>query len=326
MEFRQLLYAIQIAAERNFSRAADKLHIAQPSLSQQLSKLEKELGVLLFKRSTNSVELTYAGSVFVDKAQQIVDMADQLRREMGDIADMRRGRIVIGSLPMTGAHVLPHVLPVFRRAYPDIEIVLIEETSRQLEQLTASGGTDVSLLSLPLVEPSLACIPVIEEEICLAVPPDHRLAALAGGGNDGRRDDGGSGGSGNSRSDGGGSGGGEAELAELSDESFILLKKGQGFRALAHSLCAAAGFEPKVAVESGNIDTVQSLVAAGMGIAFVPKMVTRGDWRGPAPVYVPLRGRPTRTLVIAFRKGRYLSNAAEAFITTFRDTLPALSG
>ncbi len=294
MEFRQLQYAIQIAQERNFSRAAEKLHIAQPSLSQQLSKLEKELGVLLFKRSTNSVELTHAGDVFVKKAQQIVDMADQLRREMEDIADMRKGRLVVGSLPMTGAHVLPHVLPAFREAYPNIEIVLIEETTRQLEQLTASGGTDVSLLSLPLIEPSLAYLPVIEEGICLAVPPDHPLAlhpdkAVA--------------------------------VGQLKDEPFVLLKKGQGFRLIAHDLCAAAGFDPRVVFESANIDTVQALVAAGMGVAFLPKMVTRSDWQGRAPVYLRLEGNPTRTLVIAYRKGRYLSNAAEAFISTFRSTI-----
>jgi len=295
MEFRQLLYAIQIASERNFSRAAEKLHIAQPSLSQQLSKLEKELGVLLFKRSTNSVELTYAGSVFVEKAQQIIDMADQLRREMEDIADMRKGRLVVGSLPMTGAHVLPHVLPVFRETYPEIEVVLIEESTRRLEELTASGGTDVSLLSLPLIEPSLAWQPIIEEEICLAVPPDHPLAMQ------GRLK--------------------TIPIAQLKDEAFILLKKGQGFRAIAHDLCAQAGFEPRVVFESGNIDTVQALVAAGMGIAFVPKMVTRNDWPGRAPAYLLLQGRPTRTLVIAYRKGRYLSNAAEAFISTFRRTL-----
>jgi len=292
-----LQYAIQIANERNFSRAAEKLHIAQPSLSQQLSKLEKELGVLLFKRSTNSVELTHAGSVFVEKAQQIVDMADQLRREMEDIADMRKGRLVVGSLPMTGSHVLPHVLPVFREAYPNIEVVLIEETTRQLEHLTASGGTDVSLLSLPLIEPSLAYQPVIEEGICLAVPPDHPLADH-----------------------------GEApvSVARLRDEPFILLKKGQGFRAIAHDLCAAAGFDPKVVFESGHIETVQALVAAGMGIAFLPRMVTRNDWQGRAPVYLNLEGNPTRTLVIAYRKGRYLSNAAEAFISTFLSTIDSI--
>ncbi|XID94371.1 LysR family transcriptional regulator [Paenibacillaceae bacterium WGS1546] len=296
MEFRQLQYAIQIASERNFSRAAEKLHIAQPSLSQQLSKLEKELGVLLFKRSTNSVELTHAGAVFVEKAQRIVDMADQLRREMEDIADMRKGRLVVGSLPMTGSHVLPHVLPVFREAYPNIEIVLIEESTKRLEELTASGSTDVSLLSLPLVEPTLACVPVLEEGICLAVPPEHPLAEP------------------NRR-------GASVSVAELRDEPFVLLKKGQGFRAIAHDLCAAAGFGPRVVFESGNIDTVQSLVAAGMGIAFLPEMVKRSDWQGRAPCYLNLEGRPTRTLVIAYRKGRYLSNAAEAFISVFSDTI-----
>ncbi|RED60382.1 LysR family transcriptional regulator [Cohnella lupini] len=299
MEFRQLLYTIQIATDRNFSRAAEKLHIAQPSLSQQLSKLEKELGVLLFKRSTNSVELTYAGSVFVDKAQQIIDMTDQLRREMEDIADMRKGRLVVGSLPMTGAHVLPYVLPVFREAYPDIEVVLIEESTHRLEQLTASGGTDVSLLTLPLVEPTLAYQPLIEEEICLAVPPDHPYAIA------GRTS--------------------VVAIAELKDEPFVLLKKGQGFRAIAHNLCQAAGFEPRVVFESGNINTVQSLVAAGMGIAFVPKMMTQAEWHGRAPVYLTLEGHPTRTLVIAYRKGRYLSNAAEAFISTFRETIIPIS-
>lgn len=295
MEFRQLQYAIQIAAERNFSRAADKLHIAQPSLSQQLSKLEKELGVLLFKRSTNSVELTYAGSVFVDKAQQIIDMADQLRREMEDIADMRKGRLVVGSLPMTGAHVLPYVLPVFREAYPDIEIVLIEESTRNLEQLTASGGTDVSLLTLPLEEQSLAYQPLLDEELRLAVSPDSPLAM---------RD----------RSK-------PITIAELAEEPFVLLKKGQGFRAIAHDLCRKAGFEPRIVFESGNINTVQSLVAAGMGISFVPSMMMLAGSQGRAPVYLTLEGRPTRTLVIAHRKGRYLSNAAEAFIATFRRTL-----
>ncbi|TJY44287.1 LysR family transcriptional regulator [Cohnella pontilimi] len=290
MEFRQLQYAIQIAAERNFSRAAEKLHIAQPSLSQQISKLEKELGVLLFKRSTNSVELTHAGSVFVGKAQEIVDMTEQLRREMEDMADLRKGRLVVGSLQITGSHVLPNVLPAFRDAYPDIEVVLVEETTKRLEQLTASGGTDVSLLSLPLTEPSLAYRPIIEEEICLAVPPDHPLAA------------------GSKK---------PVPLEDLRDEPFILLKKGQGFRAIATRLCSDAGFVPNVVFESGNIDTVQALVAAGMGIAFVPRMIARSDWHGRSPMFLSLAGRPTRTLVIAYRKGRYLSNAAEAFIETF---------
>ncbi|REK77200.1 LysR family transcriptional regulator [Paenibacillus paeoniae] len=292
MELRQLNYVIQIANEKNFSRAADKLHIAQPSLSQQLSKLEQELGVLLFRRTTNSVELTQAGKVFVEKSQTILDTVEQLKQEMDDMAQMRRGRLVVGTLPITGSHVLPLVLPVFGAQYPQIEVVLVEETTTKLEQLTASGGTDLSLLSLPLIDSSLNCEPYLEEEIWLAVPPQHKLA---------------------SRHE-------PIEISELTSEPFIGLKRGQGFRQITVELCEAVGFTPQIVFESSNIETVQSLVAGGMGIAFVPRMLTRtgGDF---APVYLKLSSRPTRTLVVASRKGRYLSKAAQAFISTLNETI-----
>lgn len=297
MELRQLVYALQIAKELNFSRAAEKLHIAQPSLSQQLSKLEKEIGIRLFQRNTNSVELTYAGAVFMEKAQSIVGMVDQLRREMDDISQMRKGKLIVGSLPITGSHILPLVLPVFRERYPYIEIVLMEETTASLISLTASGHTDICLVSLPIDDEGLAYTTLIEEEICIAVPPDHPLAALEADG-------------------------GCVPVSELRNEPFIVLKKGQGFREIALDLCRQAGFEPHIVFESANIETVQSLVAAGMGIAFVPHMVTRGRASSLAPRYVQLsEPRPSRTLVIAYRKGNYLSKAAEAFIQTLTEVV-----
>jgi len=293
MELRQLQYALQIAIDKNFSRAAEKLHIAQPSLSQQLSKLEKEIGVLLFQRTTNSVEVTHAGSLFVDKAQAILDMVEQLKREMDDISQMRKGKLVVGSLPITGAHVLPFVLPVFQARYPEIEITLMEETTANLEHLTANGQIDISLLSLPLLDDSLTYQPLIEEEIMLALPRQHRLAASPDG---------------------------SVRIEDLQEEPFIALKKGQGFRQITIELCRQAGFLPNIVFESSNIETVRSLVAAGMGIAFVPHMVSRG-WSELAPAYLSLKQRPTRTLVIAYRKGRYLSKAVEAFMSTFSEVM-----
>ncbi|SEM77605.1 LysR family transcriptional regulator [Paenibacillus sp. OV219] len=293
MEFRQLQYVIQIAKEKNFSRAAEKLHIAQPSLSQQLSKLEKEIGVLLFRRTTNSVELTHAGSVFVKKAQGILDNIEQLKQELDDLAHMRKGKLVVGSLSITGSHVLPIVLPIFAEQYPEIEIVLVEDTPSKLEQLTASGQTDLSLLALPLFEPSLEWVPIIEEEIVLAVPPEHHLAKKSE----------------------------PIRIESLRNEPFIVLKKGQGFRQNALEICEKAGFEPRIVFESTNIETIQSLVAAGMGITFIPKMITRSSVNALTPVYLPLAPpSPIRTLVIASRKGRYLSRAAEAFIETMKQT------
>lgn len=301
MELRQLQYVLQIAAEKNFSRAADKLHIAQPSLSQQLSKLEKELDIMLFQRNTSSVELTYAGSKFVEQAQIILDAVELLRQEMSDISQLRTGRVVVGSMPITGAHLLPHVLPVFKKKYPDVEITLLEDSSMNLEKLTASGQTDLSLLSLPLEIPTLAYEVLGEERIDLAVPPEHFLAVRSANGI-------------------------RTSLEELKDEPFIVLKEGQGFRKMTMELCQKAGFEPRVVFESNNMETVQSLVATGMGVTLVPHFIARAPRSEFVPVYLPLTNpTPSRTLVIAYRRGRYLSKAAEAFIETFRSTVASLS-
>ncbi|MDT3426763.1 LysR family hydrogen peroxide-inducible transcriptional activator [Paenibacillus forsythiae] len=301
MELRQLLYVLQIANERNFSRAAEKLHIAQPSLSQQLSKLEKELGVMLFQRNTSTVELTHAGTKFVDQAQIIIDAVELLRQEMNDISELRTGRVVVGSMPITGAHLLPYVLPVFKRKYPEIDITLLEDSSMNLEKLTASGQTDLSLLSLPLEIPALAYEILGEERIDLAVPPEHPLAARA-------------------------STGVKTALEELRGESFIVLKEGQGFRKMTVDLCRGAGFDPSVVFESNNMETIQSLVAAGMGVTLVPRFISRAPRSEFVPVYLPLADPvPSRTLVVAYRKGRYLSKAAEAFIHTFQTTVAELA-
>ncbi|TVX92947.1 LysR family transcriptional regulator [Paenibacillus agilis] len=304
MEIRQLQYAIQIAEERNFSRAAEKLHIAQPSLSQQLSKLEKEIGVLLFQRTTNSVELTHAGTVFVERAQAIIDSLEQLKKEMFDISQTKAGKVTIGTMPITGSHLLPHVLPSFHRRYPDIELVLTEEPSTSnLVKLTAQGKNDLCLLSLPLSDPSLEYEPILEEEIVLAVPRNHRLAAatiseLSTG----------------------------IPLADVKDEPFIFLKRGQGFRQITMDLCSQAGFEPRIVFESSNIETVQSLVATGMGVALVPAFIATAPRSEFVPQYVALEGQPSRTLVLAYRSGRYMSKAAEAFKETLQDTLGAQFG
>lgn len=295
MEFRQLQYVVQLANEKNFSRAAEKLHIAQPSLSQQIAKLEKELGIQLFQRNTSSVDLTYAGSIFAKRAQKILDMVAQLQSEMDDISQMRKGRLMIGSLPITGAHIWPKVLPIFRQRYPDIEIVLVEETTAVLEQLTANGQTDVSLLTLPLQDKTLDYIPLIEETIYLAVPPNHPLACRTEG----------------------------VSLSAFADQPFIMLKKGQGFRDTSVQICADAGFSPQIVFESSNIETVQSLVAAGMGVGFVPQMVARAAWSEHAPVYLTITEpyTPYRTIVIAHKRDRYMTKAAMAFIRTMVEVI-----
>jgi len=293
MELRQLLYAIKIAEEKSFSKAAEQLHLAQPSLSQQIIKLEKELGVRLFERETSPLRPTYAGERFLETAHKILDLIEQLRKEMEDVGTLGGGSLSIGTLPITGAHIMPLVLPVFKEKYPGIEIKLIEETTANLELLTARGSTDMSILSLPIQESNLEWEEILKEEICLAVPGNHPLSKEK-----------------------------EVDLKMLKDESFILLKKGQGFRHLSMKWCEEAGFVPRVVFESSNIETVQSLIAAGMGIGFVPRMVTRQKNSELTPVYLSFKDpKPYRTLVMAYRKGRYRSKASIAFLETIKELL-----
>ena len=229
----------------------------------------------------------------MEKAQHILDAVEQLKQEMDDMAQIKKGKLVVGTLPITGAHILPLVLPRFRENYPQIEVSLVEETTAKLEHLTANGGTDLSLLTLPLIDSnSLTCDAYMEEEILLAVPSTHHLAGKK-----------------------------VVDLKLLSKEPFIALKRGQGFRQITFDLCSQAGFNPHIVFESSNIETVQSLVAGNMGIAFVPKMMKRSKAVENTPEYLQIRSRPTRTLVIASRKGRYLSKAAKAFIDTLKETI-----
>lgn len=285
MELRQVRYVLAVAEERSFSRAANRLHLAQPSLSQQIAKLEKMLGVALFHRLPQHVELTDAGQRFVQVAQTLVDLADGLEREMRSYAVGESGKLLVGSLPITGAYVLPHVISAFTRLFPGVELQLIEDTSSRLEQLLVRGKIDVSLLTLPIGDPSIETIPAIHEEIFLALPPQHPLAGCE-----------------------------EIDLAELADQPFILLKEGQGFRTISLRLCEQAGFRPRIVFESSNIQTVQSLVAAGMGISFAPKMITLAPGAIQPPVYAHLTNRPSRTLVVAYRRDRPMSRPAEAFV------------
>ncbi len=263
MELRQLLYAIKIAEEKSFSKAADQLHLAQPSLSQQIIKLEKELGVRLFEREYSPLRPTYAGERFLETAHKVLDLIEQLRKEMEDVVTLDGGLLTIGSLPITGAHIMPLVLPIFKEKYPGIEIRLMEETTSNLELLTARGATDISILSLPVQDSNLEWEEILEEEICLAVPRD-----------------------------------------------------------LSMKWCKEAGFVPRVVFESSNIETVQSLIAAGMGIGFVPRMVTRQKHNELTPLYIPFKEpKPFRTLVMAYRKGRYRSKASMAFLETMKEVL-----
>ncbi|MEI4768770.1 LysR family transcriptional regulator [Psychrobacillus sp. FJAT-51614] len=292
MEPKILHYAITLANEKNFTKAARKLHMAQPSLSYQISKLEKDLGVQLFHRE-NEVSPTYAGKVFISHAIQIIDQFQQLKSEIIDVAEMIKGQLLIGSLASTGAYLLPKTISTFKDRFPGIELVLIEDTSVQLQSMISRGQLEIALMSMPISNVELEKETILEEDILLAVSPNHWLASYE-----------------------------EADLKDCKDESFILIKEGYHFRKNTYDLCVQSGFEPKIVFDSININTCESLVTAGVGISFVPRMIVDNFKMSENPVYLPIKAEninPKREIVIAYKNNRYLSKAARSFINIMRE-------
>ncbi len=299
MDFRELQYILKVAEERSFSKAAQKLYIAQPSLSQYIQKLEQQLGVQLFDRSISPLRLTYAGELYIETAKRILDLKDQLSQQMEDIANLEKGRLTIGLSSFRTTYIIPMVLPIFQERFPGIEVVLLEGTSSEVENLATKGATDISIMTLPINESLFSYEPVLTEEILVSVPLNHpRFAQYAQS---------------------------SINLYELRDEPFILLKQNQKLHHIAVNLCKQAGFKPNIILESESIEAAHALTAAGLGITFVPDLLAYYHRMVKPPMYFSIdKLMPTRQLVIGYRKGRYLSKAASEFINITRDVLSSL--
>jgi Transcriptional regulator len=297
MDFRQLQYILKVAEERSFSKAAQKLFIAQPSLSQYVQKIELELGVQLFDRSSTPLKATFAGELYIETAKRILDLKDQLYQQIDDIANLKKGRVTIGLSPFRSTYIMPKVLPFFHDKFPGIEVILIEGTSSELEDLAMKGITDLTLMTSPIQQDTFDFEPIISEEILVVIPPNHPVQKKVNHKTINKSTQ------------------PVIQLKELRDEPFILLKKDQKLRKIAISLCEQAGFSPRIILESESIEAAHALVTAGMGITFVPDTLTLFHQTPPYPLYCSVDGsRPIRNLVIAYRKGRYLSVAAKEFI------------
>lgn len=241
MELRHLRYFVAVAEEMNFGRAAERLRISQPSLSQQVRDLERELGVELFDRSRRRIELTHAGGLFLKEARLALSQAEQAARTARRAHRGEIGKLSVGFVGSAAYEVLPKVLRAFRERYAQVELELrTMHTSQQLEAFE-EGLIQVGFLRPPVGE-SLAARPVLREPLVAALPVDHPLA-----------------------------GRGRVYLSGLAEEGFILWPRSSG--PAAHDrvvgLCRRAGFSPNVVQESAELQTVAGLVAGGLGVALL---------------------------------------------------------
>jgi DNA-binding transcriptional LysR family regulator len=281
LELHQLRYFEAVARHLHFTRAAEELNVAQPSVSQQLAKLEAELGTRLFHRMKRRVALTPAGQAFLPRARRLLAELEEARAEVQELTGLRKGSLAIGATPSVSTHLLPPLLAQFNSLHPGIRLILREAGSRWLVQALESGELDLAIVILPLRQPVLETVPLLEERLVLAVAASHALASRA-----------------------------EVELRELRDIPLVMFREGYDLRDVTLAECHRLGFEPRVVVEGGEMDAVLRLAAAGLGVAVVPEMVVEPH---AGLVGVPI-GRPrlTRTIALARRRDRYLSAAARA--------------
>lgn len=297
MDFHQFEYVMAIAEEKSISRAAKKLYISQPSLSQYIIRLEEQLGIKLFDRTTNPLILTFAGEKYLETAKNILNLDKQLKRELGDIADSKKGRLTIGIPIQTGRHILPLVLPEFHKRFPEIEIVVEEDTSIQLEELLVTGKMDIAILNLPIQDERILYEPISVEKMFLVVPPSQRTCSII----ELQKQQ-------------------KIDFSFLKDEKFILLKPGNRMRLIADEIFNCAQFKPNIILEITNLDTAHRLATAGMGFTLIPENIIGILNTNQYQNYF-LIDDITYTLVLAYRHGDYLTKAACEFIAIVKEIM-----
>ncbi|MEU6733394.1 MULTISPECIES: LysR family transcriptional regulator [Streptomyces] len=287
MQFQQLSYFVAVAEERHFTRAAEVVHVAQPSLSQQIRALERELGADLFQRARGNITLTDAGEALLPLARRILADADTARHEVQELAQLRRGRVRLGATPSLCTGLLPGVLRAFHDRFRGVQLLIEEGGSHDLVRKLARGALDLALVVLPLPTPSpaLTTIEVLNEDLVVVSAPDSPPP-----GDRGRR----------------------VHISDLEREPLVMFRHGYDLRELTVAACRAEGFEPRFAVEGGEMDAVLGFVRAGLGVAVVPRMVAmRGDLR----LRVTPLARPglRRTIALAHRSDVAPPRAAREF-------------
>jgi DNA-binding transcriptional LysR family regulator len=273
MELRHLRYAVALADELHFARAAARLHIAQPPLSQQIKALENELGVRLFDRTSRRVGLTDAGAAFIAEARRTLASAEQAIEAARRAARAETGRLAVGYVSSASYELLPAVLRAFRRRAPDVLLVLEEMNSSEQSRGVLAGTLDLGFVRRPPpTDRRLADTVVRREPIVVAVPRDHALAAARA-----------------------------IRLRELALEPFVIFpaRPRPSWADVVLDLCRSAGFEPRVVQEAVEMVSALSLVAAGIGIALVPGAVRAV--RRPGVVFRPLTPAPWSEVMLIRR-------------------------
>jgi len=303
MELQQLRYFVAVAQTESFSRAAVACHVSQPSLSQQIAKLEKQLGRKLFDRLNRRVALTDAGRMLLDQATMILSAVEDTQKRLRDADDFQDARLTVGAIPTIAPYLLPGALKTFSKHFPDVELMVHEDVTTHLIASLVAGEVDVALLALPIEDERIETETLFSEPLRLALPPGHALEK--------RR---------------------RISIEHLRDERFIVLGDMHCLGDQVLSFCRVNNCGPRIGCRSAQIATIQELILSGQGISLLPQMAIsnqakatakRGKgstpFAGEGPIYREFSDAPSRTIVAAWHRHRYLSIAAQRFLDQLRE-------
>lgn len=296
MEIRHFHYIRTIYETGSISRAAEKLYISQPSLSQLLKSVEKKVGAPLFDRGSQPLRPTTIGQKYLETARHIMELDMEFHRYVEDELGCAQGNLVVGSSPFRSTYFLASFLPEFQEKYPGIRLQLAEHTSKRLEEAVLSGDADLIIATQPVDANAFSFAELYSEEMVLVLPAGHELSKQYHLPQDCR---------------------GTLPLLPiglLKDTPFIQMHSEQKLHQQLLSLCEEAGFTPKIYLQTRSMETALTLAAAGLGATLLPMTLLRAFQPKTRPCYAALPTRPRRHALVAWRKKSYLSHAARAFI------------
>lgn len=295
MDLRQLEYFHSVAKLSSITRTAEQTYVSQSTVTVAIQKLEEELGVVLLDRSQKQLSLTKEGKAFDKKITDVLSLLQDAVAEIQSYRDFQKGSLKFGVPPMLGPFLLPKILEGFTKRYPGLELSTIEDGSFNLRQLLEKGELDLGIV-LYQPSPLLEMLFISKEQFMVCLPPTHPLASCP-----------------------------TLSLDQLRDDPFIMFKESTYVRKVILEDCQEYGFNPKILLSSNQLETMRRLVAKGSGVCFLIEGIAR---KSEGLVAIPLNNPLYIEFGLAWKKDRYLSLAAQAFIRFITELLgqPSFTG
>lgn len=300
MNLRDLRYLVAVADHLHFGRAAEACYVSQPTLSTQLKKLERELGVELIERSPRHVMLTDAGQQVVERARIVLRQTDEIQEIARWAKDPEAGSLRMGLFPTLAPYLLPHVVPNLHTRFPKMELLLVEEKTEVVLQRLREGRLDVGVLALPVHDAQLQEEFLFSEDFVLAVPANHPLARRTG----------------------------PVDTSVLAGENVLLLEEGHCLRDQALAICQLAGAAERSGFRATSLETLRQMVAADVGVTLLPELAVRPPVATSPDIHL-IRFKepvPRRQIAMFWRRSSVYQDLLPKVAEVMRSLPPGLAG